>query len=178
MGENYNTLMSLAASPFDPNILWSGSDDGLVHLTQDGGKTWKNVSPKKMQEGIVNSIEVSPHNPAKAYVVLMRYKSMDLTPYIFKTEDFGKSWNLITDGIEGDHTFVRVVRADKKVPGLLYAGTETGLYFSHDDGAHWKTFQNNLPVVPVNDLFIKDNDLIAATAGRSFWILDDLSNIQ
>ena len=177
-GENYNTLMSLAASPFDPNILWSGSDDGLVHLTQDGGKTWKNVSPKKMQEGIVNSIEVSPHNPAKAYVVLMRYKSMDLTPYIFKTEDFGKSWNLITDGIEGDHTFVRVVRADKKVPGLLYAGTETGLYFSHDDGAHWKTFQNNLPVVPVNDLFIQDNDLIAATAGRSFWILDDLSNIQ
>ena len=177
-GENYNTLMSLAASPFDPNILWSGSDDGLVHLTQDGGKTWNNVSPKKMQEGIVNSIEVSPHNPAKAYVVLMRYKSMDLTPYIFKTEDFGKSWNLITDGIEGDHTFVRVVRADKKVPGLLYAGTETGLYFSHDDGAHWKTFQNNLPVVPVNDLFIQDNDLIAATAGRSFWILDDLSNIQ
>lgn len=177
-GENYNTLMSLAASPFDPNILWSGSDDGLVHLTQDGGKTWKNVSSKKMQEGIVNSIEVSPHNPAKAYVVLMRYKSMDLTPYIFKTEDFGKSWNLITDGIEGDHTFVRVVRADKKVPGLLYAGTETGLYFSHDDGAHWKTFQNNLPVVPVNDLFIQDNDLIAATAGRSFWILDDLSNIQ
>ena len=177
-GENYNTLMSLAASPFDPNVLWAGSDDGLVHLTQDGGKTWKNVSPKKMQEGIVNSIEVSPHNPAKAYVVLMRYKSMDLTPYIFKTEDFGKSWNLITDGIEGDHTFVRVVRADKKVPGLLYAGTETGLYISHDDGAHWKTFQNNLPVVPVNDLFIQDNDLIAATAGRSFWILDDLSNIQ
>ncbi len=170
--------MSLAASPFDPNVLWAGSDDGLVYLTQDGGKTWKNVSPKKMQEGIVNSIEVSPHNPAKAYVVLMRYKSMDLTPYIFKTEDFGKSWNLITDGIEGDHTFVRVVRADKKVPGLLYAGTETGLYISHDDGAHWKTFQNNLPVVPVNDLFIQDNDLIAATAGRSFWILDDLSNIQ
>ena len=177
-GENYNTLMSLSASPFDPNILWAGSDDGLVHLTQDGGKTWKNVSPKKMEEGIVNSIEVSPHNPAKAYIVLMRYKSMDLTPYIFKTEDFGKSWDLITNGIEGDHTFVRVVRADKKVPGLLYAGTETGLYVSHDDGAHWKTFQNNLPVVPVNDLFIQDNDLIAATAGRSFWILDDLSNIQ
>ena len=177
-GENYNTLMSLAASPFDPNILWAGSDDGLVHLTQDGGKKWKNVSPKKMEEGIVNSIEVSPHNPAKAYIVLMRYKSMDLTPYIFKTEDFGKSWDLITDGIEGYHTFVRVVRADKKVPGLLYAGTETGLYVSYDDGAHWKTFQNNLPVVPVNDLFIQDNDLIAATAGRSFWILDDLSNIQ
>jgi photosystem II stability/assembly factor-like uncharacterized protein len=177
-GENYNTLMSLSASPFDPEVLWAGSDDGLVHLTQDGGKTWKNVTPKKMQEGIVNSIEVSPHNPAKAYIVLMRYKAMDLTPYIFKTEDFGENWELITSGIEGAHTFVRVVRADKKVPGLLYAGTETGFYISYNDGNHWESFQNNLPVVPINDLFIQDNDLIAATAGRSFWILDDLSSLQ
>ena len=177
-GENYNTLMSLSASPLDPEVLWAGSDDGLVHLTQDGGKKWKNVTPKKMQEGIVNSIEVSPHNPAKAYIVLMRYKAMDLTPYVFKTEDFGANWELITSGIEGAHTFVRVVRADKKVPGLLYAGTETGFYISYNDGNHWESFQNNLPVVPINDLFIQDNDLIAATAGRSFWILDDLSSLQ
>ena len=177
-GENYNTLMSLSASPFDPAVLWAGSDDGLVHLTQDGGKTWKNVTPKKMQEGIVNSIDVSPHNPAKAYIVVMRYKFMDLKSYIYKTEDFGENWKLITDGIEGIHTFARVVRADKKVPGLLYAGTETGFYISYDDGYNWKAFQNNFPVVPINDLFIQDNDLIAATAGRSFWILDDLSNLQ
>ena len=177
-GENYNTLMSLSASPFDLSVLWAGSDDGLVHLTQDGGKNWKNVTPKNIGEGIINSIEVSPHNPAKAYIAVMRYKLMDLKPYIFKTEDFGESWSLITEGIEGAHTFVRVVRADKKVPGLLYAGTETGFYISYDDGQHWKSFQGNLPVVPINDLFIQDNDMIAATAGRSFWILDDLSSLQ
>lgn len=177
-GENYNTLMSLQLSIHDPDVIWTGSDDGLVHLTRDGGANWTNVTPKKMKEGIVNSIEVSPFEPATAYITLMRYKNMDLTPYIYKTEDFGKSWKLITDGIEGSNTFVRVVRADTKVKGLLYAGTETGMYLSRDDGAHWEQWQLNLPVVPINDLFIRDNDLIAATAGRSFWILDDLSVIQ
>ena len=170
--------MSLVASPHDPNILWTGSDDGLIHITQDGGSTWTNVTPKKMEEGIVNSIEVSPHNPAKAYAVLMRYKFMDLTSYIYKTEDYGRHWKLITKGIEGAHTFTRVVREDKKIAGLLYAGTETGVYISYDDGMQWDVFKSNLPIVPINDLYIQDNDLIAATAGRSFWILDDLSPLQ
>jgi len=177
-GENYNTLMSLATSPHSSEVLWAGSDDGLIHLTQDGGKNWKNVTPKGLEEGIINSIEVSPHHPATAYVTLMRYKFMDLSPYVFKTEDYGANWELITEGITGEHNFVRVVRADPKVPGLLYAGTETGFYVSFNDGENWESFQNNLPLVPINDLFIRDNDLIAATAGRSFWILDDLSPIQ
>jgi len=177
-GENYNTLMSLATSPHSSEVLWAGSDDGLIHLTQDGGKNWKNVTPKGLKEGIINSIEVSPHHPATAYITLMRYKFMDLSPYVFKTEDYGANWELITEGITGAHNFVRVVRADPKVPGLLYAGTETGFYVSFNDGENWESFQNNLPVVPINDLYIRDNDLIAATAGRAFWILDDLSPIQ
>ena len=177
-GENYNTLMSLVASPHDENVLWAGSDDGLVHITQNGGASWENVTPKGLPEGIVNSIEVSPFDPATAYIVVMRYKVMDLNPYVFKTNDYGVSWTSIVDGLEGVHNFPRVVRADKKVPGLLYAGTETGLYISKNDGANWSALQLNLPVVPINDLYIQDNDLIAATAGRSFWILDDLTPIQ
>ena len=177
-GENYNTLMSLVASPHNPDVLWAGSDDGLIHITRDGGETWINSTPKGLKEGIINSIEVSPHNPETAYAVVMRYKFMDLNPYIYKTEDYGENWDLITDGIEGEHNFVRVVREDPKVPGLLYAGTETGFYISLNDGEYWEPFQNNLPIVPINDLYIQDNDLIAATAGRSFWILDDLSAIQ
>lgn len=177
-GENYNTLMSLQLSEHDPDVIWAGSDDGLVHLTRDGGSNWKNVTPKKMKEGIINSIEVSSFDAATAYITLMRYKTMDLTPYIYKTEDYGQHWKLITDGIQGDNTFVRVVRADQNRKGLLYAGTETGMYISYNDGASWKPFQLNLPVVPINDLYIRDNDLIAATAGRSFWVLDDLSALQ
>ena len=177
-GENYNTLMSLSLSTHDPKVIWAGSDDGLIHITRDGGENWKNVTPKGLKEGIINSIEVSPHDPATAYITLMRYKFMDLMPYIFKTKDYGLNWELITDGIKGEHTFVRVVRADPKVPGILYAGTETGFYISFDEGENWESFQNNLPIVPINDLFIRDNDLIAATAGRSFWILDDISPLQ
>ncbi|MGB2085534.1 MAG: VPS10 domain-containing protein [Flavobacteriaceae bacterium] len=177
-GENYNTLMSLSASVFDANELWAGSDDGLVHLTRDGGATWKNITPKGLQEGIINSIELSSHRPGTAYMVVMRYKFMDLKPYIYKTSDYGESWKLITNGISGKHNFVRVVREDKKVPGLLYAGTETGFFISNNDGKQWKHFQTNLPVVPINDLYIQDNDLIAATAGRSFWVWDDLSPLQ
>ena len=177
-GENYNTLMSLSLSPHDPKVIWAGSDDGLIHITRDSGENWKNVTPRGLKEGIINSIEVSPHDPATAYITLMRYKFMDLMPYIFKTKDYGLNWELITDGIKGEHTFVRVVRADPKVPGILYAGTETGFYISFDEGENWESFQNNLPIVPINDLFIRDNDLIAATAGRSFWILDDISPLQ
>ncbi len=177
-GENYNTLMSLVESPHEEGVLWAGSDDGLVHLTRDGGKTWKNATPKELGESIINSIEVSPHDPATAYVVAMRYKFMDLQPYIYKTSDYGQTWTKITEGISGAHTFVRVVREDPKRSGLLYAGTETGLYLSFNDGLNWQPFQLNLPVVPINDMVIQDNDLVVATAGRSFWILDDLGAIQ
>lgn len=177
-GENYNTLMAMVESPYEQGVIWTGSDDGLVHITRDGGANWNNVTPSGMKEGIVNSIEVSPHDPATAYITLMRYKSMDLSPYIYKTTDYGQSWSQITRGIEGAHTFVRTVRADQKKKGLLYAGTETGLFISFDDGENWQAFQLNLPVVPINELAIQDNDLIAATAGRSFWVLDDLSALQ
>ncbi|MCP4978183.1 MAG: glycosyl hydrolase, partial [Maribacter sp.] len=177
-GENYNTIMYLVESPHEKGVLWAGSDDGLIHITKDGGQNWENVTPPNLKEGIVNSIEVSPHDPATAYVAVMRYKTMDLKPYIFKTSDYGKTWSKITNGITGEHTFVRVVREDKKRKGLLYAGTETGLFISLDDGLNWQPFQLNLPVVPINDLIIQDNDLVAATAGRSFWILDDIAAIQ
>lgn len=177
-GENYNTLMYLVESPHEKGVLYAGSDDGLIHLTKNGGTSWENITPKNLSEGIVNSIEISPHDPATAYATLMRYKFLDLKPYIYKTNNYGKTWSLITNGITGEHTFVRVVREDQKKKGLLYAGTETGLYISQDDGKNWIPFQLNLPVVAINDLVIQDNDLIAATAGRSFWILDDLTPIQ
>ena len=177
-GENYNTIMYLVESPHEKGVLWAGSDDGLIHITKDGGQNWENVTPKNLPEGIVNCIEVSPHDPATAYCVVMRYKFMDIKPYIYKTNNYGKTWVKITNGINNEHTFVRVVREDPKQKGLLYAGTKTGLYLSLNDGQNWQPFQLNLPVVPINDLIIHDNDLVAATAGRSFWILDDISPIQ
>ena len=177
-GENYNTLMYLVESPHEKGILYAGSDDGLLHITKDGGTNWTNVTPPNIGNGIINSIEVSPHNPAAAYVAVMRYKSMDLKPYIFKTSDYGQTWTKINNGITDKHTFVRTVREDKKKRGLLYAGTETGLYVSLNDGEFWQKFQLNLPIVPINDLTIQDNDLVVATAGRSFWILDDVGAIQ
>jgi photosystem II stability/assembly factor-like uncharacterized protein len=177
-GENYNTLMYLTESTHEQGVLYAGSDDGLVHITKDGGAKWENITPPNIGNGIINSIEVSPHNPAAAYITVMRYKAMDLKSYIFKTTDYGQTWTKITNGINGKHTFTRVVREDKKQKGLLYAGTETGLYISLDDGQNWQAFQLNLPVVPINDLTIQDNDLVVATAGRSFWILDDVGAIQ
>ena len=177
-GENYNTLMYLTESTHEKGVLYAGSDDGLLHITKDGGANWENITPPNIGNGIINSIEVSPHNPAGAYITVMRYKSMDLKPYIFKTSDYGQTWSKITNGITDKHTFARVVRADKKKKGLLYAGTETGLYLSLDDGENWQKFQLNLPLVPINDLTIQDNDLVVATAGRSFWILDDVGAIQ
>jgi len=170
--------MSLVESPHEQGILYAGSDDGLLHITKDGGQNWTNITPKGISDGIINSIEVSPHDPSTAYIVVMRYKSMDLKPYVFKTNNYGQSWIKIVNGFNDPHGFVRVVREDKKRRGLLYAGTETGLYISFTDGAHWQKFQLNLPVVAINDLVIQDNDLVAATAGRSFWILDDLGALQ
>ena len=177
-GENYNTISSLSISPHNDQEIWSGSDDGLVYLTKNEGKTWENITPKNLPEGIINSIELSSHDPGKAYIVMMRYKFMDLESYIYKTSNYGNSWKKITDGISSDPNFTRVVRSDKKIRDLLYAGTETGLYISKNDGETWDQVQLNLPVVPINDLYIQDNDLIAATAGRSFWILDDLAAFQ
>ena len=176
-GENYNTLMYLTESPHEKGVLWAGSDDGLVHLTRDGGMNWTNVTPKDLPEAIVNSIEVSPHDPATAYITVMAYKFNNLKPMVYKTTDYGVRWVKRISGID-DQTVVRVVREDKKVEGLLYAGTEAGLYISFNGGVFWQKMQLNLPIVPINDLTIQDNDLVAATAGRSFWILDDLGAFQ
>ena len=177
-GENYNTLTALVESQHEQGVLYAGSDDGLLHVTKNGGESWTNITPAGIKDGIINSIDISQHNPATAYVVIMRYKSMDLNSHIFKTNDYGQTWTRIVNGLNDPNGFARVVRADKKQQGLLYAGTETGLYVSNDDGAFWQRLKLNLPVVAINDLIIQDNDLVAATSGRGFWILDDLGALQ
>ena len=177
-GENYNTLTALVESQHEQGVLYAGSDDGLLHITKNGGESWENITPPGIKDGIINSIDISQHNPATAYVVIMRYKSMDLNSHIFKTNNYGQTWTKIVNGLNDPNGFARVVRADKKQQGLLYAGTETGLYVSNDDGAFWQRLKLNLPVVAINDLIIQDNDLVAATSGRGFWILDDLGALQ
>lgn len=173
--EVYGTIFSLAESTQDRGVLWAGSDDGLVHLSRDVGENWSKVTPKDLPEwSLVTSIEPSFHNPAGAYLCATRYKHDDSRPYLYRTDDFGKTWLDITDGIPEDE-FTRVLRADPACPGLLFAGTETGVYVSLNDGAAWDRLQSNLPVVPIYDLLIRDGDLIAATHGRSFWVLDDIS---
>ncbi|MEM6272688.1 MAG: glycosyl hydrolase [Bacteroidota bacterium] len=175
--EYYCTVFAAAESALEPGLIWAGSDDGLVHLTRNG-KDWENVTPENMPEwGMVNSLEIDPRRNGSVYLAVTRYKMGDDTPYIFHTVDYGKSWKLITEGIAPDH-FVRVVRADPERAGLLYAGTERGLYVSLNDGAQWHPFQLNLPIVPITDLAVKDDDLIAATQGRSFWLLDDLGPLR
>jgi len=174
--EYYGTIFSVAESALEENVIWCGSDDGLVHITRDGGKNWTNVTPpvKIMPEWImINSIEADPYNAGGLYVAATAYKNDDFKPYIYKTENYGRNWKKIVDGIDNDH-FTRVVRADPLQEGLLFAGTESGMYISFDDGQSWDSFQLNLPVVPVTDLTIKNNDLIVATQGRSFWIFDHL----
>lgn len=176
--EVYCTIFTATESALEKDLLWTGSDDGLIHVSKDGGKNWENVTPKEAGQWMMwNCVETDPFEKGKAYFVGTKYKSDDFTPYIFKTADYGKTWVKITNGIASNH-FTRCMRADKKVKGLLYAGTEYGMYISYDDGANWKSFQLNLPVVPVTDLTIKENDLIVATQGRSFWVLDDLSVVQ
>lgn len=173
--EYYCTIFAAAESPRVKDLLWTGSDDGLVHVSRDGGHTWTNVTPRGMPEWImINSIEPDPHNDGGCYIAATMYKSGDFRPYIYKTTDFGQSWKKITEGIDSEH-FTRVIRSDPNLPGLLYAGTEAGIYISFDDGARWIPFQLNLPVVPVTDLLIKDENLIVATQGRSLWLIDDLS---
>ena len=177
-GENYNTLMSLVESQHEEGVLYAGSDDGLVHVTRNGGQSWDNITPGDVKDGIINSIDISEHDPGTVYIVVMRYKSQDLNSHIYKSNNYGQSWTKIVNGLNDPHGFARAVRADKKVEGLLYAGTETGLFISTNDGQNWERLQLNLPVTPINDLYIQDNDLVAATSGRGFWILDDLVAIQ
>ena len=178
--EYYGTIFTMAESPHEPDVIWTGSDDGLIHVTRDGGKTWKNVTPSSriMPEWIqINSIETHPFEPGGLYVAATMYKWDDFRPYLYRTTDYGKSWKKITRGIDDEH-FTRVIRADPKRTGLLYTGTESGMYISFDDGISWKPFQLNLPIVPITDLTIKNDDLIVATQGRSFWVLDDLTPLH
>ena len=172
--EVYCTIFSLAESPHEKGVFWAGTDDGLVHISRDGGKSWNDVTPPDLPEwALINMIELSPHDRATAYIAATRYKLDDTRPMLYKTNDYGQTWVKITDGIPEDD-FTRVIREDKTHRGLLYAGTETAVYVSFDDGASWQSMQANLPRVPIHDLVIKDDDLVAATHGRSFWVLDDL----
>ena len=173
--EYYATIFTGAESPVKQGVIWAGSDDGLVHVTQNNGTSWQNVTPTDMPEWLqINSIEASPFDPAEAYFAATGYKSGNFEPYLYKTKDYGKTWTKITSGIEAEH-FTRVVRADPEKRGMLYAGTETAIYYSKDDGASWHSLQLNLPIVPITDLVIKENNLVAATQGRSLWIIDDLT---
>jgi photosystem II stability/assembly factor-like uncharacterized protein len=176
--EYYCTIFAAAESKRVPGLLWVGSDDGLVHLSRDDGKTWANVTPAALpQWTMVNCIEPDPHTDGGCYIACTSYKNGDYRPYLFKTKDFGKTWTRITDGI-GDEDFTRAIRADPERPGILYAGTERGMYLSVTDGRYWQKFQQNLPIVPITDLAVKDGHLIAATQGRSFWSIDDLSPLR
>jgi photosystem II stability/assembly factor-like uncharacterized protein len=178
--EYYCTIFALAESPKAAGLIWAGTDDGLVHLTRDGGTTWENVTPKGLPDWIqINAIEASPHEPGAAYLAATMYKHNDFAPYLYKTTDYGKTWTKIVNGIPAD-AFTRVIREDPRRRGLLYAGTETGMYVSFDDGANWRSLQLNLPAVPITDLAIqpRDNVLVVATQGRSFWALDDLTVLQ
>lgn len=176
--EYYCTIFAAVESYHEEGVIWTGSDDGLIHVTRDGGKNWNNVTPSGMPEWMmINSVEIDPFNKGGLYVAGTRYKLGDYTPYLYKTEDYGKTWKKITTGIPSEH-FTRVLRADPIQKGLLYAGTEAGMYVSFDDGAKWQPFQLNLPIVPITDLTIKNNNLIAATQGRSFWIIDDLTPLH
>lgn len=175
--ENYGTIAYVMESPHEKGVIWVGTDDGLVQLTRDGGKTWKNVTPKTLQECLVNAIDVSPHDPGTAYIATTRYKFNDHTPKMMKTTDYGQTWTDITGNIPYG-AFTRVVREDPKRKDLLFAGTETGLYISWNGGKNWERFNLNLPVAPILDLMIKHDDLIVATSGRAFWILDDMGLIR
>jgi len=176
-GENYNTIFYVAESTLEKGIIWTGSDCGLVHMTRDGGKTWTNVTPAGLPESQINSIELSSFDKGVAYISATMYKLNDYASYTYKTTDYGKTWTKINKGVKPDD-FIKVIREDTKNKSILYAGSERGFYLSTDAGTTWQPFQLNLPIVPVTDLMIRDNDLVAATAGRAFWILDDLGAIQ
>ncbi len=179
--ELYTTIFAFEESPHQAGLLWVGSDDGRVHLSPDNGQSWKEITPEAMpEEGTVNMIDLSAHDAQRAFMAVYRYRRNDFRPYIFRTNDSGASWELLTDGSNGipDNHFVRVVREDPDRRGLLYAGTEFGMYVSFDDGVHWQEFQLNLPRTPITDLAVHRGDLVVATQGRSFWILDDLTSLH
>ena len=179
--EFYSTLYSIRESTAKEGLIWTGSNDGIIQVTKDGGKVWSNVTPSKLPKGgRVDAVEPSPHDPAKAYVSVLLYQLGDDRPYIFKTVDYGKTWELLTTGTNGIPADfpTRVIREDPVRAGLLYAGTEYGLFVSFDDGKSWKPFQQNLPVTPVTDIKIFRGDLIVSTMGRSFWILDNITTLR
>jgi photosystem II stability/assembly factor-like uncharacterized protein len=171
--EFYNTIFYIAESTMEPGNIWVGSDDGLVHLSRDNGERWDDVSPPHKGEAMINAIEISPHRPGTAYLAVTGYKLNDFSPYIYKTENYGKRWKRIDEGLPED-TFVRVVREDPDRRGLLYAGTEAGMFVSFDDGGEWHSLALNLPPVPITDLSLRQGSLVAASQGRGFWVLDDL----
>jgi photosystem II stability/assembly factor-like uncharacterized protein len=176
--EYYCTVFAFVESTITPGLFWAGSDDGLLHVSRDGGKKWRNVTPPGVKPfTLISIIDASPHEAGTAYVAATRYKLDDFAPYLYRTTDYGRTWTKITTGIRGDD-FTRVIREDPEVPGLLYAGSETGVYVSFDRGGHWERLGGNLPIVPIHDLVIKDGDLVLGTHGRSFWILDDLAPIR
>ncbi|MGA8619217.1 MAG: hypothetical protein WB660_11950 [Candidatus Sulfotelmatobacter sp.] len=176
--EFYDTIFAVAESPITKGLIWVGTDDALIQVTRDEGKNWTNVTPKDLPEwSRVSQIEASPLDAGTAYIAIDRHQNDDLRPYIYKTSDYGTTWSKLTNGIP-DGSFVRAVREDPKKRGLLYAGTENGVYISFNDGADWRPLKLNLPPTPVHDLVIKDNDLVVATHGRAFWILDDISPLR
>ncbi len=175
--ENYGTLSYVIESPHEKGVIWTGSDDGLVYVTRDNAASWQNVTPVGLQECLINAIEVSPHDPATVYIATTRYKFNDHTPGLYKTTDYGKTWTKINTGIS-NNAFTRVVREDNKRKDLLFAGTELGIFISWNGGKEWSPFQLNLPITPVMDLRVHQGDLIAATSGRSFWVLDDIGLIR
>ncbi|MBT8072914.1 MAG: glycosyl hydrolase [Xanthomonadales bacterium] len=171
--EFYNTLFYIVESPHEQGLIWVGSDDGLVHIKREGSTEWQAVSPPHPGEAMINAIEVSPHDKSKAYLAVTAYKLNDFKPYIYRTTDYGKRWKRIDEGLPAD-AFVRVVREDPAYPGLLYAGTELGMFVSYNDGRDWASLDLNLPPVPITDLALRHDKLVAATQGRGFWVLDDL----
>lgn len=176
--EYYSTIYSIRESKIKEGLIWVGANDGPVHVTRNGGATWENVTPKDLPPGgRVDAVEPSPHDPAKAYIAVLRYQLGDWKPYIYKTEDYGKSWTRITNGIPADYP-TRVVREDPDREGLLYAGTEFGMFVSFDDGQNWKPFQQNLPITPITDIKVYRKDLVLSTMGRGFWIIDDLTPLH
>jgi photosystem II stability/assembly factor-like uncharacterized protein len=176
--EYYDTIFTVAESSITKGLIWVGTDDGLIQITRDEGKSWSNITPKELPEwSRISLIEASPHDAGTAYVAADRHQSDDLKPYIYKTSDYGQSWTKLTNGIP-EGSFVRAVREDPSKRGLLYAGTENGVYVSFNDGANWRPLRLNLPTTPVHDLVVKDNDLVVATHGRAFWILDDISPLR
>ena len=176
-GENYATISYVAQSALEAGLMYTGSDDGLVHLTRDGGATWKNITPAGLPPCLINSIEASPHQKGRLYIATTRYKFNDLTPAIYRSDDYGSTWTKISQGLPYG-AFTRVVREDDKKPNLLYAGTETGFYISVDGGNHWKQLQMGLPVTPITDLKVHQDNLLASTMGRAFWVLDDLHMVR